>query len=223
MIGTFPFLSETGTSKGSQKLGEIRSWWYLGPNSRSAREEWAGHLHVWHCPEDPPPEHINRWVVAFTQFQAQQFASRLKPWRSWGPRFCHWGCFFASGFCVLQPAVQIPLPNASHSRGSPPRNPQKSTSTQMSIRATHSTRVSRSRSLCFPLFSEGGSSQNCRTYPSIPALSDTHKACVFDLARSRLQKKGEWECGNGWIGWDTSCASPLWSWATRVRMPQHSG
>ena len=78
MISTFPFLSKTGTGEGSQKLGEIHSWWYLGPNSRSPREEWAGHLHAWPRPEDPAPEHINRWVVAFAQFQAQQFASGLK-------------------------------------------------------------------------------------------------------------------------------------------------
>lgn len=107
-------------------------------------------------------------------------------WWSSGPRFCHWGCFCASGFCVLRPVVQIPLPNASPSLRSPTNYPHISTSTHGTMRATNSTRVSRSRSLCCPLFSEGRSSQNCRTWPSSPALHDTQSMCL-------------------WPGWEVDC------------------
>lgn len=159
MISTFPFLSKTGIVKGhADEYHEIHSWVISCAKFQTPvhfREEWEGDLHVWLHTDAPALEHINSCrVTGITQYRAQQFPNRSRPWQSLAPRCCHSGCFYASDCCVLRPALQMTLTAACSSVRSPPLA-KASWPIQMSTKATQTTQVRRSHSLCCPLSSEG--------------------------------------------------------------------
>ena len=158
MINTFPFLSKTGFGIGScwRVLGEslLLISWAKFQTPVHFREEWEGDLHVWPHAEAPALEHKNSWVVGITQCRDQQFPNRSRPWQSSAPCCCHSGCFYASDCCVLLSALQVTLTTACSSMRSPPLA-KASWPIQMSMKATQTTQVRRSHSLCCPLSSEG--------------------------------------------------------------------
>lgn len=155
MINTFPFLSKTRLGKGScwRVLGEspLLISWAEFPTPVHVREEWEGDLHVWHHMQ---PWHKNSWGVGITQHRDQQFPNKSRPWQSSAPCCCHSGCFYASDYCVLLPALQVTLTTASSSMRSSPLA-KASWPIQMSMKATQTTQVRRSHSFCCPLSSEG--------------------------------------------------------------------